>query len=456
MKNEELQVDIVDYGSNFEGIAKHNNKVIFVPQVLHGEKVDIKIIKETSSYSIGKKLNILKESKRRAEPFCDVYTRCGGCSAQHIEYLEQLKIKKNNVKVLLDKYKVEYGTLKNTIGQGLPYYYRNKVQYPVSVDKDGKNIMGFYSKNSNNIIENSCCYIQDRVIDMLAKAIFDILDKEGLKGYNRQTFQGDIRHILIRRGYHTGEVMVVLIINNKDIFDEKSFVKITNKIIALNSNIKSVFLNLNESKTNEILGDKLLKLYGEDYILDKIGDYKFYISPKSFFQVNTLQAEMLYETLKKNLKLKKDEVLFDLYSGVGSIGIFLSDSVKSVHGIEIEKTAVDMANLNLQINDVKNASYIAGDVKDKIVEFKKENIKPDVIVVDPPRKGLDEKSIEYILEFNPSKIGYVSCNPSTMVRDLKLLSNKYEVVSITPVDMFPHTAASECVCVLNIKESTEK
>ena len=165
---------------------------------------------------------------------------------------------------------------------------------------------------------------------------------------------------------------------------------------------------------------------------------------------------MLYETLKKNLKLKKDEVLFDLYSGVGSIGIFLSDSVKSVHGIEIEKTAVDMANLNLQINDVKNASYIAGDVKDKIVEFKKENIKPDVIVVDPPRKGLDEKSIEYILEFNPSKIGYVSCNPSTMVRDLKLLSNKYEIVSITPVDMFPHTAASECVCVLNIKESTEK
>ena len=190
----------------------------------------------------------------------------------------------------------------------------------------------------------------------------------------------------------------------------------------------------------------------DKYISDYIGEFKFFISPKSFFQVNTIQAEVLYNTLKKGLDLKKDKILFDLYSGVGSIGIFLSQDVNRVYGIEIEKTAVEMANLNLKENNVINAEYIAGSVEDKIVEFKNRNIKPDVIVVDPPRKGLDEKSIEYILEFNPTKIGYVSCNPATMARDLKMLSYKYDIVSVTPVDMFPHTSSVECVAVLNLKQ----
>ena len=353
---------------------------------------------------------------------------------------------------LLKNYNVNYNLLENTIGQGLPYYYRNKVQYPVRVDKEGKSKIGFYSKRSHEIVENNCCFIQNRVIDMLAKEIFNILIQNNFSGYKEEEGTGDIRHILIRHGYHTGEIMVVLVVNRKEIFSKEIFVKVAEKIISINKNIKSVFLNLNESKTNEILGEEVLNIYGEDYITDYIGEYKYLISPKSFFQVNTIQAEMLYETLKEKLELNGDEVLFDLYSGVGSIGIFLSKDVKRIYGIEIEKSAVEMANINLRENNVKNAEYIAGAVEDKIEEFKIRNIIPDVIVVDPPRKGLDEKSIEYLLNFNAKKIGYVSCNPSTMVRDLKLLESKYDTISITPVDMFPHTSSVECVSVLQRKK----
>ena len=450
-KNDILDLEIIDNGSAFEGIAKHDGMVIFVPGAVITEKVRAKIIKVTSSYAIARVEEILVKSEYREEPFCEVFKYCGGCMAQNVNYDMQLLIKKNMVKTLLDKQKLEYGKINNTVGQGMPYYYRNKVQYPVRL-KDSKTIIGFYRKNSHDIVENKCCYIQNRVIDILAKNVLDELTKEGFKGYNDDTKLGDIRHILIRRGYHTSEIMIVIVVNNEKILSDYRIRNVVQRIVEKNDNIKNIFLNLNTSSTNEILGEKVKQVYGiGEYISDYIGDFKFYISPKSFFQVNTIQAEVLYNTLKKGLKLKGDEILFDLYSGVGSIGIFLSKNVKNVYGIEIEETAVEMANLNLKENNVINAEYIAGSVEEKIVEFKNRNIKPDVIVVDPPRKGLDEKSIEYILNFNPKKIGYVSCNPATMARDLKMLSYKYDIVSITPVDMFPHTSSVECVAVLKLK-----
>ena len=315
--------------------------------------------------------------------------------------------------------------------------------------------MGFYSKRSHQVIENNCCYIQERVIDMLAKQIFEKIIEFKIKGYDEEKNEGDVRHLLLRRGYHTGEIMVIFVVNREEIVKEYKFNQLLESVKKLNENIKGVFVNINSSSTNEILGDKTIKISGEDYITDFIGTYRYFISPKSFFQVNTLQAEVLYNTLKENLELNGNEVIFDLYSGVGSIGIFLSDKVSKIYGIEIEKTAVEMANLNLKINDVKNAEYIAGSVEDKIEEFEKRNIAPDVIVVDPPRKGLDDKSIEYILNFSPKKIGYVSCNPATMARDIKKLSEKYDIKKITPVDMFPHTSHVECVSVLH-RKSLEK
>lgn len=455
-KNEYLDLEIIDNGLSFEGIAKKDGKVIFVPEAIIGEKVLSKIIKVNKDYAIARVENIYNESKYRVEPICDVFKRCGGCSSQHIEYNMQLLLKNKMVENVLKKQKVNYKRVENVIGMGMPYYYRNKVQYPVRVDKSNNTVMGFYSKRSHDIVKNNCCFIQNRVIDMLSKSIFDLLLTEGFTGYNEEKSTGDIRHILVRRGYHTGDIMIVIIVNNSTLLKDNRFCKIVKKLLEVNNNIKGIFLNLNESNTNEILGNKTIKIYGDDYITETIGDYKYYISPKSFFQVNTIQAEILYTTLKDNLNLKGDEVLFDLYSGVGSIGIFLSDKVKEIYGIEIEEQAVKMANLNIKLNNIKNAEYIAGSVEDKIKEFKERNIKPDVIVVDPPRKGLDLKSIEYIINFKPKKIGYVSCNPATLARDLKLLEREYDIGSIIPVDMFPNTSHVECVSVLKLKESIEK
>ena len=454
-KNEIHELEIVDNGNSFEGIAKVNGKVVFVPGAITGEKVSAKMIKVKKDYAIAKIDKVLSNSTYREDPICTVFARCGGCSAQHITYSMQLLLKKKMVENLLRKQNLDTSILKNTIGMGMPYYYRNKVQYPVRVE-NGKTVMGFYAKRSHTIIENSCCFIQNRVIDMLAKEVFEILLQHEFSGYDETNLQGDIRHILIRRGLHTGQIMIVLVVNQKSLLYDNRFASVVNKLTKINPNIQSIFLNLNDRNTNEILGVEERKIYGQDYIYDNIGRFEYAISPKSFFQVNTLQAEVLYQTLKENLNLSGSEILFDLYSGVGSIGIYLSDAVKEIYGIEIEEQAVKMANLNIVANQVKNAEYIAGGVEDKIIEFQQRKIKPDVIVVDPPRRGLDEKSIQYILDFGAKKIGYVSCNPATLVRDLKLLSEKYSIEKIIPVDMFPQTSNVECVSVLELKKSTEK
>lgn len=452
-KNEVYELEIIDNGTSFEGIAKIDNKVVFIPGAIIGEKVLARIIKVNKDYAIGKIEEIIVKSPYRQNAICDVFKRCGGCSAQHICYNTQLFLKNKLVANVLRKQKIDTGVLDtSTIGMGMPYYYRNKAQYPVRYE-NGKTVMGFYAKRSHQIIENDCCFIQNRVIDILAKEVFDLLLKYDFVGYDESTLNGDIRHILIRRGLHTGNIMIVIIVNKNQLLEDKRFITLVNELTKNNRNIKSVYLNLNDKSTNEILGEQEVKIYGNNYICDYIGDYNFCISPKSFFQVNTLQAEVLYEILKENLSLSGDEVIFDLYSGVGSIGIYLSDKVKYIYGIEIEKQAVEMANINLKLNDIENAEYIAGSVEDKIEEFNNRNITPDVIVVDPPRKGLDEKSIEYILNFNSKKIGYVSCNPATLARDLKILSCKYDIWRVIPVDLFPNTEHIECIAILNLKKT---
>lgn len=453
-KNEVYEFEIIDSGMNFEGIAKKDGQVIFIPGTIIGEKVRAKIIKVNSSYAIAKVEKILIKSKYRVEPVCKVFNRCGGCSCQNIDYDMQLILKNKMVENLLKKQKVNYGILNPTIGQGMPYYYRNKVQYPTREDSKGNSKIGFYTSRTHEVIENKCCYIENRVIDILAKTLFDILQKNNFTMYNDNTKKGEIKHLLLRRGYHTGEIMVVIIVSDKNLAKDSRFEKVVDELTK-NENIKSVFLNINENDTNEIIGNDCVKLYGNDYISDYISDFKYMISPKSFFQVNTIQAELLYSNLKEFLNLQGNEILFDLYSGVGSIGIFLSKHVKKVYGIEIEEEAVKMANININANNITNAEYIAGSVEDKIEEFKKRNISPDIIVVDPPRKGMDEKSIKYILEFKPKKIGYISCNPATLARDLKMLEKDYDIAKITPVDMFPHTSHVECVAVLQLKDSIE-
>lgn len=449
-KNDEIELEIIDNGINLEGIARHENKVVFIPGAIKGERVLTKIIKVNNSFCIGKMIDIVSKNNSRVDPICGAYKRCGGCSGQHIEYNSQLQIKKELVKNTLAKQKLKYAGLDNVIGMGVPLYYRNKAQYPVRRTMEGENKLGFYAKRSHDIIENEECFIQNQEIDRMSKEVFKLLLLKGFIGYNEEDNTGDIRHILIRRGYYTGEMMIVIIVNKEDIFTDVRMEEIVN-ILKDNENIKSIILNLNTSKTNEILGKEEKILYGSGYIKDYIGEYKYYISSKSFFQVNTVQAEVLYNVLKEKLELNGDEILFDLYSGVGSIGIFLSDSVKKVYGIEIEEQAVKMANMNIELNNVDNAEYIAGSVESKIVEYQKRDIHPDVIVVDPPRKGLDLESIEYIINFKPKKVGYVSCSPATFARDLKILSQYYNVGVVTPVDLFPNSEHIENVVVLTLK-----
>ncbi len=415
---------------------------------IKGEVVSIVIIKVNKNFAIGKILNLLKASKYRVDSICSVYKSCGGCAAHHIAYDMQIDIKKSNIISLLKKQGLDYVKVNNVIGMGLPYYYRNKAQYPVR-EVDGVNKVGFYSERSHNIVESKVCYIQNRVVDMFASLVFENLVNLGFSCYNEQEKSGDIRHIIIKRGYHTGQIMVVIVVNDKDLLKDFRFAKLVENIGK--EKITSLALNLNDKDTNKIMGDKVAYIYGDKYITDIIGDYTFYISPKSFFQVNTVQTEILYNTLKEKLNLNGEEILFDLYSGVGTIGIFLSDSVRKVYGIEIEEEAVDMANMNIRLNNVTNCEYIAGAAEDKIIEFKERGITPDVIVIDPPRKGMDEKCIEHILEFRPKKIGYISCNPASLVRDLKALEKYYDITEITPVDMFPHTANVECVCVIKLR-----
>lgn len=453
-KNDEIELDIIDNGINLEGIARVDNKVVFVPGAIKGEKVLARIIKVNSSFCIGKIEKILSSSSDREEPFCSAYKRCGGCSGQHINYERQLKIKKELIRATLAKQKLNYESLDDVVGMGIPLNYRNKAQYPVRKTIEGENKIGFYAKRSHEVIENESCFIQNQEIDRLSKEVFKLLLLKGFTGYNEQDNTGHIRHILIRRGYHTLETMVVIVVNNKEILDDVRMEEVVN-ILKEDESIKTIILNLNSSKTNEILGKEEKIIYGNGYITDYIGEYKYYISSKSFFQVNTVQAEVLYNVLKEKLDLKGNEILFDLYSGVGSIGIFLSDSVKKVYGIEIEEQAVQMANMNFELNNVTNAEYIAGSVESKIVEYEKRNIHPDVIVVDPPRKGLDLDSIEYIIKFKPKKIGYVSCSPSTFARDLKLLSTHYNIGRITPVDLFPNSEHIENVTVLTLKKEYE-
>ncbi|MEG0872601.1 MAG: 23S rRNA (uracil(1939)-C(5))-methyltransferase RlmD [Clostridia bacterium] len=452
-KNDIIDIEIVDNGMNFEGIGKVEDKVVFVPDAIIGERIVAKIVKENRSYAIGKIDRIENKSVYRKEPFCEASLCCGGCSAQHIAYDFQLILKTKMVENVLKKLKIDVGKIENIVGMGMPYYYRNKAQYPVSVNENGDMIIGFYAKRSHSIVQNKCCYIQNRVIDIISKEVIEKLIEAGFSGYDELKKTGDICHIVIRRGYHTKETMIVIVVSNIDLLNDTRFPTLVHKLIEKNNTIKSIYLNLNDDFTNKILGDKQKLVYGEKYIHDKIGKYMFKISSKSFFQVNTIQAEVLYHILQDKLELKGNEVLFDLYSGVGSIGIFLSESVKQVYGIEIETESVEMANLNILDNNVSNAEYIVGSVEEKIEEFKEKNIHPDVIVIDPPRKGLDDKTKKYLIDFNPKKIGYISCNPSTLARDLKELSKFYTIDFVTPVDMFPHTTHVECVCVLELKKS---
>ena len=450
-KNKEYLVEIIDQGFEGEGIAKIEGFTIFIEGAIKGEKCRILIVKVTSSHAFGKLVEILEKSKYRVEPDCATYKRCGGCNLRHIDYEETLNIKQNTVQNLVNKTLNNKIKVEMTVGMGNTYNYRNKAQYPVGFDKSGEPVMGVYAKRTHEIIPMRNCMIQNPVSEKIANVVLGFFIKNNIPIYNEKNGEGLLRHIVIKVGIKTHEIMCILVLNKKELKKEKELIKV---LIREFPEIKTIVKNYNMKNTNVILGNENEVIYGDGYIYDELGDYTFKISPLSFYQINPIQTEALYNIAIEMADLKKTDTLFDLYCGIGTIGIFASPYVNRVYGIEIVKQAIEDAKENANINNIRNIEFFAGDVE-KVFEnvLKEHNVKPDVIFVDPPRKGLDKHTIENILNIKPEKIVYISCNPASLVRDLKLLEESYEIKKIQPVDMFPFTSNVECVTVLYAKET---
>ena len=450
-KNDEFIVNIIDDGINGEGIAKIDNFTVFVKGAIKGEKAKIKIIKVLTSHAYGKILEIIDRSVYRKNPDCDTYNRCGGCCLRHIDYEYTLKIKKNIVENVLRKQGLDYIKVNDVLGMKKPYYYRNKLQYPLGLDKANNKVMGVFEERSHNVINTEKCMIQNKLIQSIANDIFNFIKSNNISVYNEKSLKGIVRHIIIRVGIKTNEVMCTLVLN-EDKIEKEVEEKFVEYITKRYSQIKTIIKNINDKNTNVILGDKNIVLYGNGYIYDDILGYKFKISNMSFYQVNPVQTEVLYLKAIEYASLKGEETILDLYCGIGTIGICASKKSKKLYGIETIKEAIDDARENAKINNISNAEFFVGDVEKKLPEFiKKNNIKPDVIFIDPPRKGCDKTAIYTILNIVPKKIVYVSCNPSTLARDLKMFEEKYDIKEITPVDMFPFTSHVECCVLLELK-----
>ena len=448
-KNKEYIVDIIDYGFQGEGIAKIDNFTIFVPEVLKGEKVKILIVKVLSSHAFGKALEILQKSDKRQDIDCKTYKRCGGCSMRHIKYQETLNIKQNAVQSLVNKTLKNKIHVKETIGMEEPFYYRNKAQYPFGVNKENEPVIGVFANRTHTVIPIENCLIQDKISQQIAKTILEFLKENKISIYNELTQKGLFRHIVIKNGKKSNEVMCILVINGRQIPNEKDLVELLTRKY---SNIKTIIKNVNTKNTNVILGTENINIYGNGHITDKLGDYTFNISPLSFYQVNPIQAERLYNIGVQAAEITKNDIVFDLYCGIGTISIFMAKYAKKVYGIEIINQAINDAKENAKINDINNIEFICGDtekVVDDLINNKK--IIPNVVMVDPPRKGLDDNTINNILKIRPKKFIYISCNPATLVRDLSKLEEIYQIKQIQPVDMFPYTSHIETVTVLTLK-----
>ena len=449
-KNKEYEVEIIDNGCNGEGIAKINEFTVFVSNAIKGEKCRILIVKVNKNFAYGKIVELIRCSENRKIVDCATYKRCGGCSLRHINYEYTLKIKQNIVQNLVCKSMNTKVNVKPTIGMDNPYNYRNKLQYPIGSNADRKNIMGVFAKRTHDIVETKKCLIQNEVAQQVANEFLTILNEMDIRAYNEKDRTGSIRHIVVKIGAHTNEIMCIIVTNEEKIKYEEYIVK---RLADKFDGIKSIIKNVNKDNTNVILGEKNIVLYGDDYIDDYLGDYTFKISAKSFYQTNPIQTEILYNKAIEGAKLKQDDILCDLYCGIGTIGIFASKYVKKVYGIEIVEEAIEMAKENAKKNDINNIEFMAGDVEHVFEKMLRDNaVSPSVIIVDPPRRGLDEHTINKLLDLEVDRIVYVSCNPATLTRDLSLLEDKYNVCEIQPVDMFPFTSHVECVAVLELKD----
>lgn len=450
-KNKDYEIYIDGFGSMGEGIGKIDNFTVFVKGAVKGEKVKVKITKVNKNFAFGRVMDIIEKSGDRTEPICPAYKRCGGCQMQHLSYKAQLEFKKQKVVDCIERIgKIRTASIivHDTIEMKPPYYYRNKVQLPVG-EKNGEVQIGFYAERSHEIIDIDKCYIQFEAANEMIKLVKEWMNEFKIQGYDEQTGRGTLRHIMIRKGFKTEQIMLVLITVNEALPHKKELIEsITQNI----DGITGIIQNINSKKTNVILGEKEITLWGDNEIQDYIGEFKFNISSKSFFQVNPVQTEKLYAAALKYAGLTGNEVVFDAYCGTGTISLFLSQNAKMVYGVEIIPEAIENAKINAAQNKVTNAEFIVGKSEEEIPKLIERGIKPEVVVVDPPRKGCEKVLLDAIAGAGPRTIVYVSCDPATLSRDLGTLSELgYEVKEVQPVDMFPATGHVETVVLMSRK-----
>ncbi|MFD0675966.1 MULTISPECIES: 23S rRNA (uracil(1939)-C(5))-methyltransferase RlmD [unclassified Paenibacillus] len=486
-KNSEYEAEIVGIGHEGEGVGRVGGFTLFIQGALPGERVLVKVMKLKKQYGYAKLLKILEPSPDRVAAPCPIYKQCGGCQLQHLSYEGQLRFKRQLVVDNLErigKLKVSGGSSRlagsdseaesegklisrsvasegivvlPTLGMSEPWRYRNKAQVPIgfeaaSADREGGLVGGFYAQGSHRIIDMDECLIQQENNDRVVAEVKRIARELGIRAYNEETHKGLLRHVVARYGFNTGDIMVVLITNGLDIPHKDELVGLLRAAIP---DVKSICQNVNTGRTNVIFGDQTKVLWGDDVIYDTIGDVRFAISARSFYQVNPVQTEVLYGKALEFAGLSGEETVIDAYCGIGTISLFLAQRARQVYGVEIVSEAIDDARRNAVLNGVRNVQFEVGAAEEVIPAWKRQGIAPDVIVVDPPRKGCDAALLETILEMRPDRVVYVSCNPSTLARDLRVLEDGgYSTVTVQPVDMFPHTVHVESVALL-VRNGTE-
>lgn len=445
-KNERYTLDIIDLSYEGMGVAKIDGYLLFIENALPGERVEVLVVKAGNKFGYGKVEKWLTESPDRQPLKDNRLLRTGIAPLAHLNYEQQLLFKQKQVENVMSKIaKMPEVDILPTIPMENPVGYRNKAQIPVR-RIDGRLATGFYKKNSHELVEIEDYYIQDPAIDEAIKRVRDILQRFQVRGYNEAKNEGQIRHIIIRRGHYSHEMMVVLVTRKEKFFKGKEIASIIHEELP---EVVSVVQNINEEKTNVILGDKEKVLYGRNYIEDQLLGKTYRISSKSFYQVNTEQTEKLYQTAIEFAALQKEDTVIDAYSGIGTIGLSLADKVKEVYGMELVPEAIEDAQFNALTNKIENAHYEVGKAETVMKKWQDKGIKPSVIVVDPPRKGLDARFIASAIDMEPAKLVYISCNPATFARDAKLFAESgYEVKKVQPVDLFPQTHHVELVALL--------
>lgn len=460
-KNEKTTIEIEDIGVNGEGIGKVDGYTLFVKNAMIGDTVEAVITKAKKHYGYAKMLDILKPSPYRVQAKCPVARQCGGCQIQELSYDAQLGFKTKKVYNNLERIggfspEVLDAVMEPICGMAEPFYYRNKAQFPIGTDKNGKIITGFYAGRTHQIIPNTECVLGVNVNKDILGIIVDFMNEHGVTAYDEECHTGLVRHVLIRYGFKTEEIMVCLVINGDNIPHAQ---KLVDKLSQIDG-MTSITYSINKENTNVIMGQEIRTLWGQRYITDYIGDVKYQISPLSFFQVNPIQTKELYGLALEYADLQGDETVWDLYCGIGTISLFLAQKARKVYGVEIIPQAIEDARNNARINQIENAEFFVGKAEEVLPEYYSqyerehgERAYADVIVVDPPRKGCEETLLETIVQMQPKRIVYVSCDSATLARDLKYLCERgYELKKVKPVDQFPHTVHVEVAIKLQLVE----